>query len=266
MHTISDVGASELLANLSVPVVVLVALALTVLRLILLRRKVRRPGKPPEAHPFARSVAELLESLIIAGVLVFLLIRPFLVQAFYIPSGSMEPTLLGHDAGRDLVTGVEYPDTVHDHIFVNKLAYRTGDPQRGDIIVFKAPPQADMEDKYLGLPLKENTLIKRCIGLPGDTIWIHDGGVYRKQPGQANFVPLVEPYLDPKLPMENPQPPQAIFATQGPLKLEPGQYFALGDNRNHSSDGRFWGTIERKRILGKAAVIFFPFNRLRLLH
>lgn len=266
MSTISEGGAAELLANLSVPAIVLIAAILTCLRLALLRRKVRRFGKPPEAHPFGRWLAEILEAFIVAGMLVFLLIRPFFLQAFYIPSGSMEPTLLGHEAGRDLVTGVDYSETVHDHIFVNRLVYRMGDPQRGDIIVFKAPPEADEEDRYLGLPLKENTLIKRCIGLPGDTIWVHDGAVWRKQAGQTEFKKLVETYLDPKLPLEDPQPNEAIFATRAPLTLGTDQYFALGDNRNHSRDSRFWGAVERKRILGKAVFIFFPFTRLHPIH
>ncbi len=267
MHSTSDAGVPELLANVNVATVFLIALVLTLLRLVLLSLKVTTPpGKPQETHPTARSVAEILESLLIAGVLVFLIIRPFFVQAFYIPSASMEPTLLGHDASHNLGTGEDHSDTVHDHLFVSKLAYRTGDPQHGDIVVFKAPKEADMEDKYRGLPQKENILIKRCMGLPGDTIWVHDGAVYRKQPGQAEFTRLVEPYLDPKHPIDDPQPSEAIFGVREPLVLSPGQYFMMGDNRNHSSDSRFWGIVERKRVLGKASVIFFPFNRIRVLH
>jgi signal peptidase I len=267
MHATSEAGATELLANLSVPIIVLIATALTLLRMVLLSLKVTTPpGKPQETHPAARSVAEILESLLIAGVLVFLLVRPFLVQAFYIPTGSMEPTLHGHEPGHDEFTGVDYTDSAHDHIFVNKLAYRLGDPQRGDIVVFKAPKEADEEDKSRGLPQKENILIKRCMAIPGDTIWIHDGAVYRKQLGQADFTRLAEPYLDPKLPMENPQRSNAVFAVKEPLTLPPDQYFAMGDNRNNSSDGRFWGTVERKRMLGRASVVFFPFNRIHLLH
>ncbi len=266
MPTISDTGASELLANLSVPVLVLLLLALTCLRLFLLSRKVTIPGRPQKIHPLARSLAELLESLLVAGALVFLIIRPFFVQAFFIPTGSMEPTLHGHEPGRDTVTGVKYTDSVHDHIFVNKLAYRMGEPKRGDIIVFRAPKEADREDLFLGLPQKENILIKRCMAIPGDAIWIHDGAVFRKLPGEANFTTPVEPYLDPKIPLDNPQNSDAVFATKKPLTLAPGQYFAMGDNRNNSSDCRFWGTIERKRILGKCAFIFFPLNRIRITH
>ncbi len=267
MHATSDAGVPELLANLNVPTIVCIALALTFLRLVLLSLKVTTPpGKPQETHPTARSLAEILESLIIAGVLVFLIIRPFFVQAFYIPSESMEPTLLGHEPGHNMVTNVDHTDAVHDHIFVSKLSYRLGDPQRGDIIVFKAPAVADGEDRSKGLPEKENILIKRCMAIPGDTIWVHDGAVYRKQSGQSDFTRLVEPYLDPKLPLENLQRDDAMFGAHAPLTLQPGQYFAMGDNRNDSNDSRFWGTVERKRIIGKASLIFFPFNRIRLIH
>lgn len=267
MHTTTDAGVPELLANLNVATIVMIATALTFLRLVLLSLKSSAPaGKPQETHPAARSVAEILESLIIAGILVFLIIRPFFVQAFYIPSESMEPTLLGHEPGHNMVTSVDHTDSVHDHIFVSKLSYRLGDPQRGDIIVFKAPPEADGEDKNLGQPLKENILIKRCMAVPGDTIWIHDGAVWRKQPGQDKLEKLNEPYLDPKLPMLTDQRPDAAFAVNEPLTLPPGRYFVMGDNRNDSNDSRFWGTVERKRIIGKASIIFFPFNRIRMIH
>ncbi len=266
MHTAIDAGFSELLANLSLPIIVLVVLALTVLRLALLSLKAPTPpGQPPQRNATARSCADVVEAILVIVAMIFLLIRPFFVQAFYIPSESMEPTLLGHEPGRNIVTGEEHTDSVHDHIFVNKLVYRLGEPQRGDIIVFKAPKEADGEDRSQNLPLKENVLIKRCMAIPGDTIWIHDGAVYRKQPRQAAFTRLVEPYLDPKLPLENPQRSDAMFGVQEPLTLPPGQYFVMGDNRNDSNDSRFWGTVERKRIIGKASFIFSPLNRVRRL-
>src|SRR5258706_6345410 len=126
-----EVGATEWLANLSIGYVVLAAFFLTVVRLM----------RVPNRAPFARSVAELVESLIIAGVLVFMIIRPFFLQAFFIPSESMEPTLMGHVQGHSS-TNQDYSDTVHDHIFVNKLVYRYSDPHPRDIIVFRAPKEA----------------------------------------------------------------------------------------------------------------------------
>src|SRR5437867_13107701 len=109
MHP-QEIGATEMLANLSIGYVVLAAFILTAIRLVLV----------PSTTTFARSVAELVESLLIAGVLVFMVIRPFFVQAFFIPSESMEPTLQGHNEGYNPMTGQNYPNTIHDHIFVNK--------------------------------------------------------------------------------------------------------------------------------------------------
>lgn len=267
MNPASDTGAAELLANLSIQTIALIALGLTILRVMLLNIKTRQTGRP-EVVPAARGLAEILESLIIAGVLVFLIIRPFFVQAFYIPSESMEPTLQGHDAGPNRDSTADYPDTIHDHIFVNKLIYRFEEPQHGDIIVFKAPKNADMEHE----PGKqvENILIKRLIGLPGDTIEIKPG--IAKDGTHADFVyrngvKLNEPYT--KEPMVDPQPYMAIWGVRPPhfpLHLEPGQLFVMGDNRNNSNDSRFWGTLDRSRVIGKASVIFFPFSRIRVLH
>jgi signal peptidase I len=267
----SDTGATEFLANLSVGTVVLIALILTVIRLVLLRPNAPlRPGKPPEVPPTARGIAEILESLIIAGVLVFLIIRPFFVQAFFIPSESMEPTLLGHNAGVNPETNSNHSDTVHDHIFVNKLIYRYSEPQRGDVIVFKAPKEADAISLSRGLPPQENVLIKRLIGIPGDTIQVKDGAVYRN--GQKLNEPVHVDGKEPlgtyeiREPISDPQPPNAIYGTDKPIKLGPNQLFVMGDNRNDSNDSRYWGVLDRSRVIGKASLIFWPLNRLRVLH
>lgn len=254
MNPATDTGATEFLANLSVGTIAAIALALTILRLVLLRPTAPAlPGRPPEIPAYARSIAEILESLIIAGVLVFLIIRPFFVQAFYIPSESMEPTLLGHTEGSN-----GHNDTVHDHIFVNKLIFRYSDPQFRDIIVFRAPKEADAESLSLGRPQQENVLIKRLIGLPGDTIEVKNGAVYRN--GQK----LDEPYIKEK--MDDPQPPKACYGVEKPLKLGPDELFVMGDNRNDSNDSRFWGPLKRDRVIGKANLIFWPVNRVRMLH
>ncbi|MCC6731187.1 MAG: signal peptidase I [Chthonomonadales bacterium] len=242
-----EVGATEWLANLSVGTIVALAFALTVIRLAL----------APSRSVAARAVAELVESLIIAGVLVFLIIRPFFLQAFFIPSESMEPTLMGHQAGLS-PTGVNHTDTINDHIFVNKLLYRFREPRRGEIIVFRAEKKADVQ----GGMQTEHVLIKRLIGVPGDTIEV------RPDPGGEDVVhvwrngkELREPYV--KEPMR--ETPLAQFATRGPLTLGPGQLFVMGDNRNNSNDSRFWGPLPRSRVIGKASFIFWPLSRIGLI-
>lgn len=129
---------TETLANLPVLWIVVLVAGLTVLRLAL----VRLPS------PAARSVAELSETGLIAVALVYLIIRPFFMQAFYIPTASMEPTLLGNSRAKD-------------RILVNKLQYRLHPPQRDDVVVFLAPPAAMPGDK---------PFVKRLIGLPGDRL------------------------------------------------------------------------------------------------
>lgn len=238
-----ETGVIEYLANLSIAKIVLIAAVLTVVRLVLL----------PLNRPFARAVAEVAESLTVAGVLVFMIVRPFFVQAFYIPSESMEPTLCGHEQGTSH-SGVVYSDTCHDHLFVNKLAYRLGEPQRGDIIVFRAEKKADPAH------LRENVLIKRLVGLPGDTVQIKrdEQGVLRLF---VNGKPQEEPYIAE--PMR--ERPDAPYATQEPLTLGRDQLFVLGDNRNNSNDSRYWGTVPRDRVIGKAAFVFWPLNRIRIV-
>jgi signal peptidase I len=249
MHT--EVGATEWLANLSVGYIVLATFVLTAIRLILV----------PSRSRFARSITELAESLMLAGVFFFLIIRPFFGQAFYIPTESMEPTLMGHDAGISR-TGAIYPDTAHDHIFVNKLIYHMRDPQRGDIIVFRAEKKADVSAMAEGRDPQENILIKRLIGLPGDTIEEKRdaNGVARVW---INGKPLEEPYI--KEPMNDPPSMDAHYAVDRPLKLSPNELFMMGDNRNHSSDSRYWGPLPRNRVIGKAMFIFWPIARIGIV-
>ena len=134
---------TETLANLNILWILGIVVALSVIRLAFVSSK----------SDTARSVSEILESGMIAVALVFLLIRPFVIQAFFIPSPSMEPTLLGkNNAG--------------DRILVNKFAYRFGAPHRDDVVVFLAPPAAMAGDPEF---------IKRLIGLPGDRIEVFAG-------------------------------------------------------------------------------------------
>ena len=253
-----EVGAGEILANLSVAHIVLAAFVLTVIRFALV----------PIRAPIARSVAEMIESLLVAGVLVFMIVRPFFMQAFYIPSESMEPTLMGHEAGFNHRTGESPPTAIKDKLFVNKFTYLIGEPKREDIVVFRAPKAADFETEHT----HENVLIKRLIGIPGDTIEVKpdEAGVTRVfRNGTAVNEPVCnkdasnEPCI--KEQMLNPQPDGAAFGVTSPLKLGPGELFVMGDNRNFSNDSRFWGVLKRDRVIGKAAFIFWPLGRIRIV-
>lgn len=249
-----DAGVTEVLANLSIGYIVLAAFILTMIRMILL----------PSRSAVARSVAELVESLIIAGVLVFMIIRPFFLQAFFIPSESMEPTLQGHESGYQPGTGRSYPDRVHDHIFVNKLVYRYSDPKPGDVIVFRAPARADMSARDENRAAQENVLIKRLIAVGGQTIEVKRD-VDDKVKVFIDGRPRDESNVHFSEPMEDVSMNGASFAVNGPLKLAPDELFVMGDNRNHSNDSRFWGPLKRDRVIGKAMFIFWPLNRIRIV-
>lgn len=262
-HTTTEAPATEALANLSIGMIGLIILILSVLRFGFLK-----PVASAKLGGLMRGAAEVCESILFAFALVFMLVRPFIFQAYYIPSPSMETTLLGHNKGDRNSKQEEYQESASDHIFANKLVYRYSDPHYGDIAVFRAPKDADQESRALGLPQKENNLIKRVIGLPGDTIEVKNVEVVQK--GERivkaavfrNGKQLDEPYtLEPMAPFEHTD-----FATQAPLKLGEREYFMMGDNRNMSSDSRYWGVVTRDRIIGKAALIFMPLNRFGLLH
>jgi len=163
---------------------------------------------------------EVLESVAIAVVLA-VIIRVFLFQPFFIPSGSMEPTLIEGD-----------------RIIVSKIHYRLGNPKRGEIIVFKYPVD----------PKKD--FIKRVIGLPGETLEIRDSKLY------INGEFVEQPFL----------PPGLSYGSYGPVTIPEGQYFMMGDNRNNSEDSRFWGMLPQENIIGKTLLIYWPVNRVQLLH
>lgn len=188
-----------------------------------------------KATPFWKE----LPVLVVMAFVLALLIKTFLVQAFFIPSESMEQTL--------------YPG---DRVLVNKVVYHLHAPHRGDVIVFENPhptPEpnrnpiaglANWVSRGLGFsqPADED-FIKRVIGLPGDSVTVKQDGVW------VNGTKLVEPYVDPE---SGPGP-------TGTWKVPEGHYFVMGDNRGNSNDSRVsLGSIPEDKIVGRAFVIIWP--------
>lgn len=185
-----------------------------------------------------KSVArEWVESILIAFVLA-MFIRTFIVQAFKIPTGSMRPTIIEGDLilVNKFIYGAKIP-------FTNLRLPAFAKLKRGDVIVFIYP-----ED-----PKKD--FIKRLIALPGETVEIKNGTIY------INDHPLLDPVFN-----------QRFYYNRGDLAAEgqkiivpPDSYFVLGDNSASSKDSRYWGFVPWKDILGKAMLIYWPPQRIRII-
>jgi signal peptidase I len=151
-------------------------------------------------------------------------------KAYYIPAGSMEPTL-----------------AINDRIFVDLNAYEAAAPRRGEIVVFK--PTATLQQAGFTA-----VFIKRIVGLPGERVSLVNGKVY------VNGKPLAEPYLaaDTKTQAELCSP-EVVWLNK-PQMIPPNHYLMLGDNRNNSFDGRCWGLVPRDHLVGRATMIYWPPN------
>ncbi len=268
---------TERIAGISLPTIVLIVVILTLLRCALHWARAA----------FLRATGEVLESVILAISLVFLILRPFVVQSYFIPSGSMHPTLWEGD-----------------HILVNKWSFRTETPARGDVIVFRAPIAASPDEKEF---------IKRVVGVPGDVIEVQEGFVevgplrYTRQEirqslgenlsvdqweteeeklpplrlttdalwlgdrrispeefavaaGHAGDTVLIHPgrvLRNGVMLMESYVAEDAQYH-MAPCKVPPGELFVMGDNRNLSRDSHEWGTLPTNRIIGRADIVFWP--------
>ena len=163
-----------------------------------------------------RTRKEVIEWIVTIGaaVLVALFINNFIIVNATVPTSSMEKTIM-----------------TDDRVIGLRLAYKNNDPERGDIIIFKNPDNEDI------------LYIKRVIGMPGETVEIHDGGVY------IDGTLLDEPYLA-----------TVTEGEFGPYEVPEDHYFMMGDNRNNSADSRYWKNtyLAREKIVGKAVMRYWP--------
>jgi len=202
-----------------------------------------------EGPPSRTQLAREIPLLVGLAILIAFLVKTFVAQAFYIPSGSMIPQL-----------------NIGDRVVVSKVAYHLHDPHRGDIIVFDAPPHApgvqqptkrtgvgrivrDIFESIGVLQPSTEEYIKRVIGLPGETVQGKDGHVF------VNGRELVEPYL----------PPGVVTTDFGPVVVPKGALWVMGDNRTNSSDSRVFGTIRRRTVVGRAILRVWPASRAAFL-
>ena len=211
-----------------------------------------------------RWVWEWTKSILVAFVL-FLVVRAFVVEAFQIPTASMEGTLLVGDflLVNKMVYGAEIPGT-------RARLPALGRPDRGDIVVFEPPPSA-------GQPERTN-YVKRIVGAPGDTLYMRDGILHR------NGERADEPYAQHSRSFEDPYSPQFRWQRTylvrdgrnrseyrptrdnwGPIAVPGDRYFVMGDNRDNSEDSRYWGFVPADAIKGRPLIIYYSYDRERLV-
>ena len=185
----------------------------------------QRTAPAPPSH-WLREIAVV----VVVALGVALLLRLFVVQTFFIPSGSMEPTL-----------------QVGDRILVDKLSYHLHGVGRGDIVVFSRPPAENCGGTEV------NDLVKRVIGLPGETIALDHGHV------EIDGKLLNETWLPSSVQgVSQPGPTGTPYNLAKPYVIPANHYFMMGDNRTESCDSRYWGPIPKSLIVGKVDVRVWP--------
>jgi signal peptidase I len=193
-----------------------------------------------------KSAAREYGEAFIVAVLLAIVLRTFFLQAYKIPSGSMEPTLLvgDHIIVNKLIYGLRMPDSffgmtpLAGEIPYGKYLFRLENVHRGDVVVFVFP-----ED-----PTKD--FIKRVVAIPGDTVEVKDGILF------LNGKNASDPHAFYSVP-QNERSSASERDYFGPLTIPPGQYFMMGDNRDKSYDSRFWGTVSADAIEGRAMFIYW---------
>ena len=175
-------------------------------------------SKNPEGIQI-KNVVRSNARLVIISVAIAVIIRLFIAEPRFIPSNSMDPTL-----------------HIGDRLLIEKVSYQFHPPHYGDIVVFEPPPQL----QAVGYR-REQAFIKRVIGLPGDTVVVRQGRVYR------NEQPLNEPYI-----LSSPN------YEMSPVTVPEDALFVMGDNRNDSNDSHIWGFLPIENVIGHATLRFWP--------
>ncbi len=227
-------------------------------------------GKKAARGSHMHALWENVKSLA-GAVLIYLVINTLLIAAYRIPSGSMIPTLL-----------------IGDWLFVNKAVYGPhipftnahlpsfSEPKRGEVVVFVSPYQAD-EAEIGNDPTP--TLVKRMVGMSGDTLYMRAGllyvngvaqrqgfGIVSKPTAQSGQPTSVSPLFDWQHRIELKQsrfgsaPAQSQLDNWGPLVVPIGQYFMMGDNRYESKDSRYWGTVPRENVRGRPSFVYYSYR------
>ena len=214
------------------------------------------------AHEEGKAIVETLDSATVAIALVFFVIQPFILQSFWIPTGSMENTM-----------------RPQDRLLVSRAIYRLQEPKFQDVIVFEAPPAAAQEPG--------TDFVKRCVGTPGDVVEVRKGTLFRGGKAVPEIYQLWNSgalpydmkivggavysrnYFAPNQPtawMRNDvmAAHQNEIGTAKPGSVPPGQLLMLGDHRSHSLDGHIWGFVPRQNVIGKAVCVFWPPKRIGL--
>lgn len=226
----------------------------------------RTGGKKKTSTPLSKWLWENFKSLA-GAVVIYLFVRTLFVEAFRIPSGSMIPTLL-----------------IGDWLFVNKLAYGPTipftnthlpgytSPKHNDVVVFISPYQPDEAERGAD---PTPTLVKRLIGMPGDTLYMRAGIVYLNGiPQRQGFAATnykgdgseVSPLFDWQHKIEikgsrfGPPPAQPTHDNWGPLLIPQDHYFMMGDNRYCSKDSRYWGIVPKENVRGRPLFVYYSYT------
>ena len=203
-------------------------------------------------HPLSRLPApwrRIVDWIITLAVAVgfVLAFEAEVAKPYRIPSSSMEPVLHCGNPG----AGCEA--STSDRVLVNRLAYRFGSPQRGQIVVFHSPPRANV----CGAGDAGTTFVKRLIGLPGETVREDDQGfIWIRRPETSTWTKLSEPYVSRAARLGD----RTYFGRS--WRVPKGEYFMLGDNRADSCDSRKWGAVPRSSLIGPVIFTYWPPGRI----